>query len=764
MQPLRIFPLHAILRDAQTNAPKCACNKEGCKDVGKHPAVAWRYWGDAGEEPTVAEGGGCGIRTGDGLFVLDLDVKDGKDGVAALEQVLAGRELPDTVVVYTPSGGVHLYFEAPPDATGAPPWIGNSRGALGPGIDVRGDGGYVVGPGSPHRLGGVYHEEGAAIALAPPWLVDLVVSAGARKVAQVSTHTYLDPNSERGGWAVAWAKGYLANAEACVEGQGGSDVMFSVCCHLMRSALPLETLQGLIEAGQENGEGYNARCEPPWSAEEIAHKLSDADARMDEVRGLPSPGFFARMSGRVESPPGPRDDPGDPPPDPEHEYTYAAGMRSNGEARKASFGEIQCELFDNHAWDGVFAYDTFRARVIARNPPVRLDAEKPNGLSDIDVELVRGWLEYHDRKCNSTDVRNAIEVVARRRSFNPVQDYLRALEWDGLSRLDRVLPMYFETRDGPYERAIGPRWFMSLVARAMTPGCQSDCSLILEGEQGIGKTSAFRALMWDPTWYAESSAGVDSKDFFENLRGVWLMGFDELDSLTRGSLTRVKTVLTSVRDRYRASYGHFTQDYPRACGFCGSTNAEQYFNDPTGFRRLWPVKVLRPINAKKLIEDRESLWAEAYVRWYAGEPWHVNTPELRALCEREQEERLEVDPWEEAIAEWFNDPTKVHRDLDRKPAAGPLFTGAMKPYDASGGVTTAVVLERALGKLPGQWTNFDAQRVGKCLHRLGMHRVRRRNNEIIEWRYVLILGSQADPSLIADPGIAPSARSQYGNN
>ncbi|WP_225845556.1 bifunctional DNA primase/polymerase [Streptomyces sp. HPF1205] len=77
------------------------------------------------------------------LIGLDLDVKHGYDGVAAL-RLLAGTQgfaLPPTVTVLTPSGGRHLWFTAPGP-------VPNSVGRLGPGIDVRGAGGYVVGPGS----------------------------------------------------------------------------------------------------------------------------------------------------------------------------------------------------------------------------------------------------------------------------------------------------------------------------------------------------------------------------------------------------------------------------------------------------------------------------------------------------------------------------------------------------------------------------------------------------------------------------------------
>jgi putative DNA primase/helicase len=351
------------------------------------------------------------------------------------------------------------------------------------------------------------------------------------------------------------------------------------------------------------------------------------------------------------------------------------------------------------------------------------------------VQLVRAWLEYHGKKCNAQDIGAAVEAVARRRSFNPVQDMLRSLEWDGTPRLDRVLPAYFQSPDTAYERAIGPRWFISLVARAMTPGCQSDCTLVLEGRQGRGKTSTFRALMRDPGWYAESSCGVDAKDFLENLRGVWLMGFDELDSLARGSLTKVKTTLTRRSDKYRKSYGRRSTHFPRACGFCGSTNGAQYLNDPTGARRFWPVKMLREIDVGRIECDRDQIWAEAFAHWNRGEPWHVDTPELLALCEAEQEARYEVDGWEERIQRWLNDPTK----FSRTPVAeepGSVFRG-VRPFDGSQGVTTADVLEHAVGKLAGQWTTGDAMRVGKILqHRLGMDRTQVRVGDGREWRYV----------------------------
>ncbi|MCX5338106.1 bifunctional DNA primase/polymerase [Streptomyces sp. NBC_00140] len=84
------------------------------------------------------------------LVGLDLDRKNGVDGVASLNQLAREHrfDIPQTTTICTPSGGFHLWLTVPEDVT-----VPNSVGRLGPGIDVRGTGGYVVGPGSTGRTG-----------------------------------------------------------------------------------------------------------------------------------------------------------------------------------------------------------------------------------------------------------------------------------------------------------------------------------------------------------------------------------------------------------------------------------------------------------------------------------------------------------------------------------------------------------------------------------------------------------------------------------
>lgn len=110
--------------------------------------VSWSALGK-GQQVDGPVGCGYGIATGErsGVIVVDTDLKEGLDGEAALA-ALGG--LPETFMVKTPSGGFHRYYKWPGFR------VRNSTSEVGPGVDVRGDGGYVVAPYSKHRNGGVY--------------------------------------------------------------------------------------------------------------------------------------------------------------------------------------------------------------------------------------------------------------------------------------------------------------------------------------------------------------------------------------------------------------------------------------------------------------------------------------------------------------------------------------------------------------------------------------------------------------------------------
>jgi hypothetical protein len=158
-----VFPLFPIVDGA------CGCGKEGCKRVGKHPAVDWgdiTHDNQAALSHRPAHGAGYGIKTGALPHGSDIIVVD-CDSVEALErwQTLCGGTKPVTYEVVT-GRGWQWYFEHPGF------YVGNNAGELAPGLDIRGDGGFVVGAGSPHRNGKTYEAVERPIAPAPAWLVD----------------------------------------------------------------------------------------------------------------------------------------------------------------------------------------------------------------------------------------------------------------------------------------------------------------------------------------------------------------------------------------------------------------------------------------------------------------------------------------------------------------------------------------------------------------------------------------------------------------
>ena len=337
--------------------------------------------------------------------------------------------------------------------------------------------------------------------------------------------------------------------------------------------------------------------------------------------------------------------------------------------------------------------------------------------TDVDTTRLRSWLSRaYGLQVTISDAEAAVAVASAGARFHPVCTYLSGLRWDGIERLPDVLAEYFGALSTPYTRAVGRRWTISAVARVRDPGCQVDCTLVLEGAQGIGKSRALRTLVPDPSLYGETGITIGDKDSYQCLHGVWIYVLDELDALRRGvELTRTKNFLTSIKDHYRPSYGRRSRDFLRQTIFAGTTNEDAWLWDTTGNRRFWPVRVLQPIDAGKIARDRDQIWAEAAVRHKAGEPWHVDTVELRALCEAEQADRVQTDPWAPLVATWLATPTELSVDDRGHPTRNRIDT----PDE---GWLTSDVLINAVGKRRSDLTKGDEMRIASVLRAIGYER------------------------------------------
>jgi hypothetical protein len=172
-------------------------------------------------------------------------------------------------------------------------------------------------------------------------------------------------------------------------------------------------------------------------------------------------------------------------------------------------------------------------------------------------------------------------------SISPRQGLPGRLHWDGVERLDRWLSTYLGADDSDYSRAVGSRWLISAVARTFQPGAKADCCLILEGPQGIRKSTALRTIAGE--YFTDELADLGSKDAAMQTRGVWIIELSELDSLSHAEVARIKAFMSRTTDRFRPPYGMRLVESPRQCVFAGTVNHGTYLRDETGGRRFWPI-------------------------------------------------------------------------------------------------------------------------------------------------------------------------------
>lgn len=272
--------------DRRTGKP-CAAGKHpitpnGLTDASRDPAVIEAWWAGAPCDLNV------GIVTGaaSGIFVLDVDPKNGgREAVAALAKQYGDLEVG--LDAETGSGGSHYIFRHPGGM------VRNSASKIGPGLDIRGDGGYIVAPPSNHKSGGAYRWQHEVAAFdAPAWLIELVRSE--------PTPEHLDsgPSGEPASSALLeHARKRLERHGPAVQGQGGDQKTFVAASILVNDYdLSEADAAPLLVA-------WNTTCQPPWDPGELLTKLRNAKNHANGPRGAARQEFdFARAVDALDAP------------------------------------------------------------------------------------------------------------------------------------------------------------------------------------------------------------------------------------------------------------------------------------------------------------------------------------------------------------------------------------------------------------------------------------------------------------------------------
>jgi len=270
-----------------------------------------------------------------------------------------------------------------------------------------------------------------------------------------------------------------------------------------------------------------------------------------------------------------------------------------------------------------------------------------SGWNDSDNACLKVYLSSKYGIYSPTKTKDAVLAVAAERAYHPIKEYLDNLpKWDGVTRAENLLIDYFGAADNSYTKAVIRKTLVAAVARIYHPGTKFDSVLILNGPQGIGKSTFFAKLAGD--WFSDSLTITDMKDKSgpEKLQGYWMLELGELAGMRKTEVEIVKSFVSRVDDKYRASYGVNVENHPRQCVIVGSTNAENGFlRDITGNRRFWPV----PISGNSLkkswqitSEEVQQIWAETICLYEQGEKLYLEGEEA-VLADSEQADAMETD-------------------------------------------------------------------------------------------------------------------------
>ena len=316
-------------------------------------------------------------------------------------------------------------------------------------------------------------------------------------------------------------------------------------------------------------------------------------------------------------------------------------------------------LRTNEAFGGMLAFDEMQMEAVIRQPSGEVLPLHDHQITALAEIMQR----YGMKEMSSAKVAEAAALVAREHPFHPVRDWLRRLTWDGRKRMSTWLPDYLGTSDTDYTRAVGRMFLIAMVARVMRPGAKVDHMLILQGDQGVGKSSVARLLAGIQHFSDDLPPMNAGKDLLQHLRGKWLIEVAELDKMRKADVTATKAFLTKAEDRFRAPYARVEETHPRQCVFFGTTNEDVFLRDATGARRFWPVMV-GDIDLAGLEAARDQIFAEAVAAFDAGEQWWPDREFERKVIAPRQAAKYVEDVWTNLVRQYIAESDETRFKID----------------------------------------------------------------------------------------------------
>jgi hypothetical protein len=674
-----LLPLHWV------NGGQCSCRAADCKSPGKHPLTpnglhdATNEWGRIQDWHKHYPDANWGARTGaaetggSDIVVIDIDRKS--SGFETWDLLREEHSEPvETVTVSTGNNGLHLFFKYP-----AGHIVKSGTNVLGPGVDIRAIGGYIVIPPSVTTKQYTFEQTPAdyPIAELPGWVL--------AKIAQPKRKEPAD----------------IPEPEAADEPARSLADDFELASRALNALSKdraddydqwLEVGMSLYKLGQaglilwDTWSKQSAKYEPGICAQKWATITpAEMDARKISFGSLI---YWAETDGCA---PFVRPCPKDARPS-----DYKKALLSLG--YKFTLNEMNDEVHVN----GTRMTDLFWSKVM-------------NSLRE----------NKYKAENYATDSANELALDNQ---FHPIKDYLNSIDWMGMQENGQFkgfdfigqLASYVKDKDDIFPLLLR-KWLIGAVARILgpRPGEQHPM-LVFDGPQGIGKS---RFVWWLgtplPAFYLQSAIITDDKDFLIRLCSTWVWEVEELGATFRKSdLESLKSFLSREVVKVRVPYGKRDIIKPATASFIGTiNNSGGFLADPTGNRRFRVCSLTSIDWDYDRTVDVNQVWAQAVALYRSGESYMLDRADQERINEVNSAYEVD-DPIAYSIIKAFN----------------------VDPSQAEAYTPSAVIIKtlRTSGDLVGGTDHAAAQRITAVLSKLGCAQIRVRENgqQIRAWRGV----------------------------
>lgn len=243
------------------------------------------------------------------------------------------------------------------------------------------------------------------------------------------------------------------------------------------------------------------------------------------------------------------------------------------------------------------------------------------------------------------------------KEFDPFIDYFTNLTppVGSASYIDEIADRVSTTNPDYWKKSF-KKWMVATVACAINPKIVNQSVLIIQGAQGLGKSSFFSNLLPEELRCYQYSGNInpDNKDTIINLSENIFINLDELSSLTRFKESALKEIITKESILVRRPYATYSENLVRRASFVGSVNDLQILSDPTGSRRFL-IHAATSIDYTTSI-DHNRLWAEAYALYVSGFKFYFDGAEILEINTANSNFEI-ISPLEETLLRYYQPGT-----------------------------------------------------------------------------------------------------------